>query len=282
MGTICIAIPDSVWSARSEQFYTQVLHGLEATAVPRGHGVLSRVARDLEEELEALRHWAEQGLETVVVLKDLLEDDARPRTAEELGLPYVVIGDERQRPGSSRVTVDNGGMMRLLLQDLRERGHEAIGHVGGPLELLHSRWRREAYEEVMREQGLPTLVTQGDYSAASGAAATQELLDAPTRPSVIVFDNDAMAIAGCERALAAGLRVPQELSIVAWDDSPACQTHEPAIAAIDRQPHQLGVDLALVATALLANPSETLQIAQPALRVIPRATLARSPGAAPR
>src|SRR5699024_11421750 len=100
VGTICIAIPDSVWSARSEQFYTQVLHGLEATAVPRGHGVLSRVARDVEEELEALRHWAEQGLGTVVVLKDLQEDDARPRTVEALGLPYAVIRDGRQDQGS--------------------------------------------------------------------------------------------------------------------------------------------------------------------------------------
>lgn len=276
MGTICIAIPDSVWSARSEQFYTQVLHGLEATAVPRGHGVLSRVARGVEEELEALRHWAEQGLDAVVVFKDLLEDDPRPAAADELALPYVVIGDERQRQGSSRVTVDNGGTMRLLLQDLRDRGHEAIGHVGGPLELLHSRWRREAYEGVMREQGLPVIVAQGDYSAASGAARTQELLDAPVRPSVIIFDNDAMAIAGCDRAIAAGIRVPDELSIVAWDDSPVCQTHEPALAAIDRQPHQLGVDLGLVAAALLANPLEARQIAQPPSRVIPRDTLARS------
>src|SRR5690625_277955 len=124
MGTICIAIPDSVWSAHSEQFYTQVLHGLEDIAVPRGHGVLSRVARDVDEELDALRRWAEQLPEAVAVLKDLREDDARPLLADRLGLPYVVICDERDRRRSSRVTVDNVGTMRRQIgrASCRERG----------------------------------------------------------------------------------------------------------------------------------------------------------------
>lgn len=272
MATIGITIPESVWSARSERFYTQVLHGLEDTAVSHGHTVLSHVARSPEEELEVLGRWTDRGLVDLVILKDLQAGDARPEQARAFGVPFVVIGDVRQREISA-VTVDNAGTMRLLLEDLQARGHRAIGHVGGPAHLLHSRWRREAYLEVVRARELPTVVAEGDYGPDSGAETTRTLLTGPQRPTVIVYDNDAMAIAGCEQAIAQGLRVPEDLSVVAWDDSPACQTHEPPLAVLDHLPHQLGVDLGRAALSLLVDPSTPVRLAHEVPRLIRRGTL---------
>jgi len=277
MATIGITIPESVWSARSEGFYTQVLHGLEDTAVSQGHTVLSHVAGSRDEELETMGRWAERGTVDVVILKDLLDADPLPATVQALGLHCVVIGDIRQDEFSA-VTVDNGGTMRRLLEDLHGGGHRMIGHVSGPPHLLHTRWRHEAHEEFSRSAGLPTLVAHGDYSAASGAAATQELLDLARRdpsrrPTVIVYDNDVMAIAGLERAGEAGLRVPEDLSIVAWDDSPACQTHSPPLAVLDHLPHQLGIDLARTSLALLEDPANTVRLAHEVPRLLSRGTL---------
>lgn len=279
MATIGITIPETVWSARSERFYTQVLHGLEDTAVSQGHTVLSHVAGSPEEELETMRRWAERDMVDLLILKDLLDGDDRPQQAHALDLPFVVIGDARQEEYSA-VTVDNAGTMQRVLEDLHGRGHRAIGHVGGPSHLLHSRWRREAYRDFVRARELPALVAEGDYGADSGTAATQALLDGPQRPTVIIYDNDAMAIAGAHRAVAAGLRVPDDLSIVAWDDSPACQTHEPPLAVLEHLPHQLGVDLARAATTLLADPDTPVRLAQEVPRLIPRGTLSTRPSAA--
>ena len=276
MATIGIAIPESVWSARSERFYTQVLHGLEDTAVSRGHTVLSHVAKSPEEELEVLRRWADRGMVDLVILKDLLDGDPRPEQVRALGIPFVVIGDVRQREHSA-VTVDNADTMRLLLEDLHGRGHQVIGHVGGPAHLLHSRWRREAYLEVVRTCGLTAVLAEGDYGPDSGAEATRTLLAGPQRPTVIVYDNDAMAIAGCEQATAQGLRIPEDLSVVAWDDSPACQTHEPPLAVLDHLPHQLGVDLGRAALALLEDPRTPVRVAHEVPRLIPRGTLSGRP-----
>lgn len=111
MATIGITIPESVWSARSERFYTQVLHGLEDTAVSRGHTVLSHVAASRTEELEVMRRWAERGIVDLVILKDLLDEDDLPDQVRRLGLPFVVIGDVHQGEFSS-VTVDNAGTMQ--------------------------------------------------------------------------------------------------------------------------------------------------------------------------
>ncbi|HEX7351318.1 substrate-binding domain-containing protein [Brachybacterium sp.] len=274
MATIGITIPESVWSARSERYYAQVLHGLEDTAVAHGHAVLSRVTGSVEEELEVLRSWAALGMVDVVILKDLLAEDPRPAQVRALGLPFTMIGDVRQRDVSA-VAIDNAGTMRHLLEDLHECGHRAIGHVGGPAHLLHSRWRREAYQEVVDELGLPTLVAEGDYGAESGAAATRDLLRAPVRPTVIVHDNDAMAIGGVGAAVEEGLRIPADLSVVAWDDSPACQTHAPPIAVLDHLPHQLGVDLGIAAVALVEAPERPVRLALEVPRLLHRGTLQR-------
>ena len=293
MSTIGITIPESVWSARSERFYTQVLHGLEDTAVSRGHTVLSHVAASRAEELDTMRRWAERGMVDLVILRDLLEEDDLPDMVRDLGLPFVVIGDVHQGDFSS-VTVDNAGTMRRLLEDLHARGHRAVGHVGGPRHLMHSRLRHEAHQVFARGTGLPVLFAEGDYSSDGGAAATRALLEgtqldgAPPeealpegaqRPTVIVFDNDAMAIAGAGQVIESGLRVPEDVSIVAWDDSPACQTHAPPLAVLDHLPHQLGIDLARTALSLLADPAAPVRLAHEVPRLLPRGTLRDRPPA---
>src|SRR5699024_2367068 len=181
--------------------------------VPRGHGVLSRVARDVDEELDALRRWAEQLPEAVAVLKDLREDDARPLLADRLGLPYVVICDERDRRRSSRVTVDNVGTMRRLLPALLDLGHRAIGHAGGPPDLRHSRWRREAYEAFSGEHALPSLTAVGDYGRLRGAERTQRvLLGEAVPPTVNGYGNDSMTLGGCESSLWHGVLLREVLA----------------------------------------------------------------------
>lgn len=276
MSTIGITIPESIWSARSERFYTLVLHGLEDTAVSRGHTVLSHVAGNRAEELDMMRRWAERRTVDVVVLKDLWDGDDLPDQVRELGLPFVVMGDVHQR-GFPSVTVDNAGTMHRLLEDLHGRGHRAVGHVGGPARLLHSRLRRQAYREFTQAGDLPLLSADGDYGTESGARATRALLAGPQRPTVIVYDNDAMAIGGAGQVIASGLRVPEDVSIVAWDDSPACQTHAPPLAVLDHLPHQLGIDLALTALSCLEDPTAEVHLAHEVPQLLPRGTLSEGP-----
>lgn len=281
MATIGITIPETVWSAGSERFYTQVLQGLEDTAVSSGHTVLSRVAKSRDEELEVMRGWAERGMVQVVILRDLQEGDPLPLQVQELGLVSVVIGDAHQGDFSS-VTIDNADTMRRVLSDLHRRGHRRIAHVGGPAHLLHSRLRREVWDVFLRAHGLPVLVAEGDYGPDSGAAATRTLLTGALpggvdHPTVIVYDNDAMAVAGAETVRALGLRIPEDVSIVAWDDSAACQTHSPPLAVLDHLPHRLGVDLARTALAVLESSGAQVRVAHEVPRLLPRGTLIDHP-----
>src|SRR5699024_11799951 len=93
--------------------------------------------------------------------------------------------------------------MRRLLQDLLDLGHRAIGHVGGPPDLRHSRWRREAYEAFSGEHALPSLTAVGDYGPRSGAEGPQRmLLGGAGAPAGVVGGDRAQAEGDGARAAA--------------------------------------------------------------------------------
>lgn len=261
-GRIGMPAPRSMWSAGAEQFHTLVLRGVEEAAVPAGYSVLSQVVDTLDVELEVIRSWAGKRLVDVVILKDLRQDDPRPPLLRKIGLPFVLAGDVRQTGGDAAVLTDNGGAMRSLLEDLGARGHERIGHIGGPAGLLHSQWRREAYEEFVTEHGLPSMPCEGDYSAASGARAARSLLSLERPPTVLVFDNDAMAIGGADLVKVLGREIPRGVSLVSWDDSLACQTYDPPLTVLGHRAHQLGISLGEVAISLLTGDRTRLRRVQ--------------------
>lgn len=274
MGRVGVAIPRTVWSARSEQFYTQVLRGLEDASLACGNAVVSQVVDTPEQELAILEDWATRGSVDIVVLKDLGQGDPRPPQMRALGMPYIIIGDVKQKDLGPGVLSDNTADMTRLLSTLVEAGHREIGHICGPLTLLHSQWRREAYLAFVDELGSARHTWTGDYSAESGARAVDEImLEAPV-PTAIVFDNDVMAIGAFRRAQELGVEVPEQLSIVAWDDSLACQLHEPPLAVLAHVPHQIGLDAGYLAAELMGHSPRRRSIEYPSAILVPRSTMA--------
>lgn len=282
MSTVGLVVPEDIWSARSEQYFNQVLAGIEDVVVAAGHTVLTHASASVEAEVAVYRRWAAQGAVRAVVLRDLGADDARPEILRELGLPAVLLGDvAQQTPGQSLVAIDNRAIMRELLERLLGMGHRRIGHVGGPPQLLHSSLRRAAYREVMAEHGLPELTAEGDYSRASGAAALDALRGRLLEPAVLVIDNDAMALGALDRARALRRRVPEDLSLVSWEDSMACQLSDPPLTALGHALRSRGMQVGRALTALVEDPPRVVQHHQASPVLLRRATLAPPRRAAP-
>jgi len=117
--------------------------------------------------------------------------------------------------------------------------------VSGPPEFEHTALRIErvrAFADTAadadvddRTESVPT-----DYSAQAGAAATRRLLSGTRRPTAIVFDNDVLAVAGLGVASEMGVRVPQDVSIVSFDDSAMIRLVRPAITSLTRDTVELG------------------------------------------
>jgi len=223
-----------------EPFYGEVIAGMEDVLHERGINVLMQVVDDYDEELATYRRWAQARAVAGIVLTNLTTDDSRAEFAAGLGLPSVTLGEPSATHGQAVVRVNNYAAMRDAVRQLVALGHRRIGRVSGPVELVHTRARTEAFDAVVAETGISARLSVGDYSAESGDAAVRNLLDEEDPPTAIVFDNDVMAVAGLAAAQQLGVPVPDRLALLAWDDSALCRMTSPPLSAMSHDVHQLG------------------------------------------
>jgi LacI family transcriptional regulator len=139
-------------------------------------------------------------------------------------------------------------MTRLLI----EAGHHEVGFIKGHPDHGASELRYQGYVDALEEHGLelrPERVVQGYFSFRSGLEAAEQLLSAPRRPSAIFASNDDMALGVIAVAGRVGVSVPQELSVVGFDDTPGAQIVWPQLTTV-RQPIE---EMAAAAADLLIS-----------------------------
>lgn len=150
-------------------------------------------------------------------------------------IPFVRIGSQQNGSGIS-VSMDDEGSARTATRYLIERGHRRIGFIAGSAEYNLSAWRVDGWRAAMDEAGFETagLLAQGDFSYGSGEAAATRLLGSDNPPSAIIASNDQMALATLEVARVRGLRVPEDLSIISFDNTPLVHFTQPPLTAVDQ------------------------------------------------
>ena len=120
------------------------------------------------------------------------------------------------------------------VQYLAALGHRKIARVAGVSEFVHTEERTRAFRDSVRELGLEAEVVSTDYTPESGTRATRRLLSAPKPPTAIIFDSDLLAVTGLGVAQQMGFSVPDDLSLIGWDDSLISRVVHPPLTAITR------------------------------------------------
>jgi LacI family transcriptional regulator len=154
---------------------------------------------------------------------------------EERGIPFARIGSHESSPGMA-VSMDDEGAARLATRYLVDHGHRKIGFIAGSSAYNLSGWRIDGWKAAMLEAGCPTdgLMAQGDFSYPSGELAARQLLQTSDRPTAIIASNDQMALATLEVARSMGLSVPDELSVISFDNTPVVRFAHPPMTAIEQ------------------------------------------------
>lgn len=232
-----------------EPFFMEFIRGTESVLAAYGAILMLQVQPGLDEELATYERWQEQGLVAGVILVNLRVDDPRPELLERLGIPTVVVGEPHAARGLPCVWTDDRTVMVNAVEYLVSLGHVRLARVTGPEDLLHTQERTSAFHDAAGRMGAIGTVEHGDYSEASGAAATERLLtmDVADRPTAIIYDNDVMALAGLELLNARVVDVPGQVSLIAWDDSFQSQ-----LAAMSALSHDVDAYGALVAETMMA------------------------------
>ncbi|MFR9724424.1 LacI family DNA-binding transcriptional regulator [Streptomyces sp. MS19] len=273
-GTIGLAICRPARQLGLEPFYMEFISGIESVLGERSGALLLRLVRDVAEEAELQRHWWRSGQVAGSVLVDLRRDDPRVPALGALGLPAVAVAHPSLTGPFTALWTDDGAAVTEAVRYLAALGHRTIARVGGSAELGHSAIRRDAFARATAELGLDGgRQTDTDFSGADGARATRSLLAGPARPTAIMYDNDLMAVAGLSVAGEMGLRVPEDVSLLAWDDSQLCRLTRPTLSAMSHDVHAFGAEVARTLFEVLATGrAASRQVPTPVLT--PRASTA--------
>ncbi|MFC8846885.1 MULTISPECIES: LacI family DNA-binding transcriptional regulator [unclassified Micromonospora] len=233
----------------------QIIDGVEELAYQAGFGVVVSAVHG-RHRTRPDRRWTEQLAArrcngVLLVLSDI--SPAQRGQLEELGIPAVIIDPAGQPPADiPSVGATNWAGGRAATEHLLDLGHRRIAVVGGPPTVPCSRARVDGYRAAMDAAGqrIPTgHVRTGDFLAPSGYRETHALLDLARPPTAIFACSDEMALGAYEALYERGLRVPDDMSVVGFDDLDAARWAVPPLTTV-RQPL---TEMAAMATRMLLS-----------------------------
>lgn len=211
--------------------------------------VVRPVDRHSPTMLEDIRRFLEQQrLYGVLILPPISENDALAQLCLEMGCGYVRMGSAMLDDGDHMVASNDREMVQAAVDHLIALGHHRIALIEGPEGFRSAFERREGFLAAMQAHGLdvpPHARAQGNYRFESGLAAAGQLLDAPLRPTAIFASNDEMASGAFHAARQRNLRVPDDLSIIGFDDSPIAAHIWPPMTTVGWPVREMGRAAAL-------------------------------------
>lgn len=159
------------------------------------------------------------------------------------GFPVALIDDRADHPDLPSVVAANFEGAFEAATHLVALGHRRIAFVNGPPEYGCNQERLRGYETALDTAGIPidpSLIREGDFARAGGRRATDSLLRVEKSPTAIFAANDLMAFGAMEAAEAAGRRVPDDLSVVGFDDIPEARLTRPALTTVRQPLYEMG------------------------------------------
>jgi len=223
-------------------FFPEIVQVFEDLAVQHAYEILltSTVHEPKRMEL-AVRRMIERRVEGVAVMtfgmEDALLENPRFRTVP---LVFVDVGPPVSHVSNIKIDYHHG--IRQAVQHLAALRHKRIAFVTGPLNLKSAVTRRTAFEESMREIGMepsPELIFTGDHTMEGGMRALEHLSALRDRPSGIICSNDMTAIGIVRQAYEIGLKIPQDLSVVGFDDIKLAQFTTPPLTTVQMSQAEL-------------------------------------------
>lgn len=227
--TLGMIVPDI-----ANAFFAEIVRAVEDVAFQQGYSLfLCNSERDLEKERLFTSVLVEKQVDGIV----FVAVGASMELVEQLAdvTPVVVIDRELAGLAVDVVLADNLAGGKMAAQHLVDLGHRRIACITGPSDLSLSAQRVIGYREVLQQAGVAydeRLVLRGSFDFASGYQCTAQLLALDEPPTAIFACNDVMAMGALRAAAEAGCRVPQELSILGFDDAPLASYTTPPLSTV--------------------------------------------------
>lgn len=223
-------------------FFPEIVQTFETLAVEQHYEILlTSTIHDSKRMELAVRRMIEGRVDGVAILtfgmEDYLLEHLRFRN-----LPLVFVDIGPKAPRVSNIRVDYADGIRQAVQHLAALRHERIGFITGPLRLRSALARKDAFETSMREIGLhvtPEFIVEGNHRLEGGKSALKKLAGLRDRPTALLCSNDMTAIGMMREAFELGIKVPQELSVIGFDDIRMAEFLTPPLTTVQMSQSEL-------------------------------------------
>lgn len=231
-----------ILAAESHSFYgtATAMAAIEQAARDAGYRVpVVNAAPDAESLAGGLAHLQRESVEAIVILAPQ-ERALEAIESLAIGVPFVTLG-ATGRGADSLLLVDQAAGARLATEHLVGLGHTRIAHLAGPQHWVEAQARLDGFETGMSAAGLASAaVVEGDWSAESGYRAGLRLLDEVPDLTAVFAGNDQMALGLLHACADRGVSVPEDLSVVGFDDVPEAAHYQPPLTTIRQDFAEVG------------------------------------------
>jgi DNA-binding LacI/PurR family transcriptional regulator len=263
----------------SDPFFPGVLRGIS----------LELTARDLQlillmpnspADIRRTGDYLSAGHVDGVVLVSLHGNDPLPARLSHAGIPLVVVGRPPRGISASYVDVDNHEGARSAVEHLIAGGRRVIATIAGPRDMPAGIDRLAGYRDAITEAGLPAdpnLEARGDFTQAGGAGAMTRVLAARPDLDAVFAASDLMAAGALSVLAAAGRRVPQDVAVVGYDDSPVAASTNPQLTSVRQPIEEMGRQVARLLVDAVEGTDRVIRRVILATDLVKRASSAGRP-----
>ncbi|WP_373231054.1 LacI family DNA-binding transcriptional regulator [Cohnella sp.] len=215
-------------------FFTQILSGMEQSLKSKGYDLIYLAQLSWNKEYSFVRHCQSRNIEGVVVF-GFQHDDMNFDELIESGIPALFIDLDVKEKRAGYISSDNQNAARRTVHYLAELNHRKISFLSGIKDSYVSRLRLKGYLAGLEEAGIPyheNYVAEGDFTRETGYLAMQRLLRLPDRPTSVICCSDLSAVGAMEAIRDSGLSVPQDISVIGFDDIEIASYVQPALTTV--------------------------------------------------
>lgn len=224
-------------------FYPELVQGFQDIAVERGYEVLIGSTNYDPQRMEhCIQRILERKVDGIAIMTFSIEEQLLERLAER-NVPLVFVGVSPPGSRLSSIQVDYFNGIREGVEYLAVLGHRKIGFISGPLRSPSSRARKEAFQQALAQLGLASRgawMPEGNHTPEGGIAAMKHILAGRDLPTAIMTSNDMTAIGVLHALYESGHRVPEDFSVIGFDDVSMAQFTLPSLTSVRMSSRELG------------------------------------------
>jgi DNA-binding LacI/PurR family transcriptional regulator len=270
-GSIALVVSEAEGRVFSDPFFASMVRGANSVLLDRNMHLVLMLAEDDRSRRKVAEYLRNGHVDGGLLLSTHVHDPL-PRTLTAEGLPVVLSARPAQQLAISYVDVDNAAGAGLAVDHLAARGCRAIATIAGPQDMPAGQDRLSGYRAALRRHRMPVRpahIAYGQFDRLSGVRAAEELLGRKVPFDGLFVASDLMALGALAVLAEHGVRVPEDVAIVGFDDSVAAQEARPALTTVRQPVEDMGRALTQALLERIADPDApvTARIYRPTLVV---------------